>query len=88
MGERRRRAGRGLSAGGGHGWAGCVRGIRKERGCDGAGLYWAAACIGLVPPLSDRLSTLGRGCGNGLKMRGLGRRRRLEVLEREGVRIF
>jgi len=31
---------------------------------------WAAACIGLVPPLSDRLSTLGRGCGNGLKMRG------------------
>ena len=31
---------------------------------------WAAACIGLVPPLSDRLSTLGRGCGNGLKRRG------------------
>ena len=31
---------------------------------------WAAACIGLVPPLSEWLSTLGRGCGNKLKMRG------------------
>ena len=47
-----------------------MRWIRKERWCDGTGLYWAAACIGLVPPLSEWLSTLGRGCGNGLKMRG------------------